>query len=72
VTASQGKYSQVKRVEEEDEIFALVVRQGDVLEVASKDSCSLEVGSRTCDPQLGKGHDGALETSDTAQQAIKT
>ena len=68
--SKQGcKYSQVKGVEEEDEVFALVVRQGDVLEVASKHSCSLEVGSGTCHPQLGEGHDWALETRHTA---IKT
>ena len=54
-------YSQVEGVEEEDEIFALVVGQGYDLEVTVDDRRSFEVGRRFGDPQLRQRHDRTLE-----------
>lgn len=49
------KYSQVQRVEEKNEVFALEVSQTQVLELPVVDSCGLKVRSRLSD---GRGPSG--------------
>ena len=67
-----NRYSQVKGVEEEDEVFALVVGQRDDLEVSIDDSGSFEVGRRFGDPQLRHRHDGTLEGENITMMTTET